>query len=99
MSASGRVVSVNVSARKGVAKQPTAEIAIDDRGVVGDAHAGPWHRQVSLLGKENIDSTVIDRLRRIVPAEDSSNFCKDAQYSTDWILMIAQQVDMEQPDE
>jgi len=51
------------------------------------------------LGKENIDSTVIDRLRRIVPAEDSSNFCKDAQYSTDWILMVARRIDREQPDE
>jgi hypothetical protein len=51
------------------------------------------------LGKENIDSTVIDRLRRIVPAEGRANFRKDARYSTDWILIVAQQIYREQPDE
>ena len=51
------------------------------------------------VGKENVDSTVIDRLRRIVPVEDRANFCEDARYSTDWILRVAQQISMEQPDE
>ncbi|MBE0476354.1 MAG: hypothetical protein IBX62_04555 [Coriobacteriia bacterium] len=50
------VVSVNVSERKTVRKTPgkAGELELD-RGFVGDAHAGDWHRQVSLLALESID--------------------------------------------
>lgn len=48
------VVSVNISTAKGTSKQPVAGIVLDAQGVVGDAHAGPWHRQVSLLSREVI---------------------------------------------
>jgi MOSC domain-containing protein YiiM len=55
--AGGTVVSVNVAATKGVRKEPRPEIVlVDDHGVEGDGHAGPWHRQVSLLAQESIDS-------------------------------------------
>ena len=52
----GRVVSVNVSARKGVVKAPVPEAELRmDHGVVGDAHSGPGLRQVSLLAQESVD--------------------------------------------
>ncbi len=52
----GRVVSVNVAAEKGVRKQPVASVKlVAEHGVEGDAHAGPWHRQVSLLANESIE--------------------------------------------
>jgi len=51
-----KVVSVNVSKEKGTVKKPVAEICIDAQGIAGDAHAGPWHRQVSLLAKESLDA-------------------------------------------
>jgi molybdenum cofactor synthesis domain-containing protein len=52
----GRVVSVNVAAEKGVRKQPVAVVnLVPEHGVEGDAHAGPWHRQVSLLAHESIE--------------------------------------------
>jgi molybdenum cofactor synthesis domain-containing protein len=52
----GRVVSVNVAAEKGVRKQPVAVVnLVPEHGVEGDAHAGPWHRQVSLLANESIE--------------------------------------------
>ena len=52
----GCVVSANVSERKGVRKSavPSAE-AVLDRGLLSDAHAGDWHRQVSLLAIESIE--------------------------------------------
>ena len=51
----GAVVSVNVAAAKGMRKEPRAEIRlVADHGVEGDGHAGPWHRQVSLLARESI---------------------------------------------
>lgn len=52
----GTVTATNLSTTKGTAKHKVASITIDSRGVVGDAHAGAWHRQVSLLSKEHIDT-------------------------------------------
>ena len=52
-----RVVSVNISEKKGTVKTPVTEIRLKLRhGIVGDAHAGDWHRQISLLAEESIDS-------------------------------------------
>ena len=52
----GTIVSVNVADEKGVRKQPVESITlVVDHGVEGDAHAGPWHRQVSLLASESIE--------------------------------------------
>ena len=54
-SVDGRIVSVNVAESKGVRKGAVESIKlVVDHGVEGDAHAGPWHRQVSLLGNESI---------------------------------------------
>ena len=50
------VAAVSVSATKGVKKNNVARIRLRvDHGVEGDAHAGDWHRQVSLLTQESID--------------------------------------------
>lgn len=50
------VVAVNISEHKGTIKHPVEEIELRvGHGIVGDAHAGDWHRQVSLLAKESID--------------------------------------------
>lgn len=48
-----KIVSLNTSVKKGTTKQPTESITLDFKGVQGDAHAGDWHRQVSLLGIES----------------------------------------------
>ena len=51
------VVSVNISERKGEQKHPVPEIQLKLRhGIVGDAHAGDWHRQISLLAEESVDT-------------------------------------------
>lgn len=52
---SATVVSVNISTEKGIPKHPVPEITLDARGIAGDAHAGNWHRQVSVLSRELID--------------------------------------------
>ncbi len=55
----GTVVSVNLSERKTMRKTPgVSGTLIEDRGFEGDAHAGDWHRQVSLLAQESIDTMV-----------------------------------------
>ena len=53
---SGKVVAVNISEKKGTPKKTIPEgKLIEDFGFEGDAHAGKWHRQVSLLGVESIE--------------------------------------------
>ncbi|HIQ01341.1 MAG TPA: MOSC domain-containing protein [Anaerolineales bacterium] len=52
----GKVVAVCVSKRKGVVKKNVGHAVLRvDWGIEGDAHAGPWHRQVSLLAWESIE--------------------------------------------
>lgn len=52
----GKVLALNISEKKGVKKTPidSAQFKVD-HGMKGDAHAGNWHRQVSLLDKSSID--------------------------------------------
>ncbi|AWI05246.1 MOSC domain-containing protein [Clostridium drakei] len=51
-----RVVAVNISEVKGVIKKPIEKGCFKENyGLEGDAHAGDWHRQVSLLSQESID--------------------------------------------
>jgi MOSC domain-containing protein YiiM len=53
---SGRIRAISVSQRKGMPKTnvPAADLQVD-HGLVGDAHAGSGHRQVSLLAFESIE--------------------------------------------
>jgi len=52
-----KVESVNIAAEKGVQKHEVAEIILKENfGIAGDAHAGDWHRQVSLLAGEAVDA-------------------------------------------
>ena len=54
-----QILSVNVSERVGEQKKPApgGRVVLQaNHGIVGDAHAGEWHRQVSLLASEDIDT-------------------------------------------
>ena len=51
------VTAVNISEKKGVRKHAVPYIDLKLRhGIVGDAHAGDWHRQISLLADESVDT-------------------------------------------
>lgn len=50
----GKVVAVCISEKKGVQKRDAgSRKLIENHGLEGDAHAGPWHRQISLLSIES----------------------------------------------
>lgn len=51
-----KIVSIAVSSKKGTVKEciEQAEL-VENHGIKGDAHAGDWHRQLSLLAAECID--------------------------------------------
>ena len=55
----GKLVAISQSERKGMRKGnvPSARLVVE-HGIEGDAHAGPWHRQVSLLAAESIERMV-----------------------------------------
>lgn len=52
----GRILAVNISEKKGTQKKNVHSVkVIEDFGFENDAHAGKWHRQVSLLSSEKIE--------------------------------------------
>ncbi len=51
-----QLIAVCISKNKGERKTPVEQVELcKNHGIVGDAHAGDWHRQISLLAKESID--------------------------------------------
>lgn len=72
-SVTGEVVAVCVSERKGTRKHPVDVISLEvGLGVSGDAHAGSWHRQVSLLPEE-----AVDELRHVLPDLAPGDFAEN----------------------
>ncbi|HEX2720059.1 MAG TPA: MOSC domain-containing protein, partial [Candidatus Deferrimicrobium sp.] len=68
-----KVISVNISEKKGTIKHPVEEITITETGVMEDAHAGDWHRQVSLLAIESIEKFSKEAKRKITFGEFAEN--------------------------
>ena len=57
MGSTGRVVAVCISENKGTQKTEVPSVTlVPEWGIEGDAHAGKWHRQVSLLALEKIEA-------------------------------------------
>ena len=53
----GKLIAICISEKKGTQKVPVESAVLRvDHGIEGDAHAGNWHRQVSLLGLEKIEA-------------------------------------------
>lgn len=67
------VTSVNISEKKGTIKHEVPEIQLRLRhGIVGDAHAGDWHRQISMLAEESIDK-MREKLPHLKPGAFAEN--------------------------
>lgn len=69
------IVSLNLSEEKGTIKTPREKVEVNKQGIVGDAHSGKWHRQVSLLAQEDIDNfSLLDAdNRKFLPGEFAEN--------------------------
>lgn len=68
-----RIVSVNISKLKGECKTPIQEGELrPETGLVGDAHAGAWHRMLSLLALESIE-TMRGKGAEIKPGDFAEN--------------------------
>ncbi|NOY82936.1 MAG: molybdenum cofactor biosynthesis protein [Kiritimatiellaeota bacterium] len=70
----GRIVAVCISERKGTPKTPVASARfVAGAGLEADAHAGPWHRQVSILDKEAVDRVRKAGLPDLTPGAFAEN--------------------------
>ena len=68
-----QITAVCISKVKGIQKEPVTSITLKKNyGIEGDAHAGDWHRQVSLLGEESVD-----KLRAMLPQIDPGAFAEN----------------------
>jgi len=72
-----KVLSVNISEKKGTVKKPVESIQLTEIGVVGDAHSGKWHRQVSLLATESIAKFSAEAGRTIKFGEFAENITSE----------------------
>ena len=51
-----KIISIATSKKKGTRKTTVDSVLVKkDYGIDGDAHSGPWHRQVSFLSSESIE--------------------------------------------
>lgn len=67
------VEAVCTSAKKGVVKKEQDKVILKaDWGIEGDAHAGDWHRQVSLLASESIEL-----VRQVLPTLKKGAFAEN----------------------
>lgn len=68
-----KIVSLNISEKKGVIKTPVEKVFVNKLGFENDAHAGDWHRQVTLLAKEQVDFFSKEAGRKINFGEFAEN--------------------------
>ncbi len=67
------IISVNISEKKGTIKKAVDKIVLDENGITNDAHAAPWHRQISLLGVESFEKFEILAGRKVNYGEFAEN--------------------------
>ena len=68
------ILAVCISEVRGIQKHPVEEAELrPDHGIVGDAHAGDWHRQVSILSQESVDTLQEKIEMRLKPGDFAEN--------------------------
>ena len=69
----GKIEAICISRKRGVQKEPIKEAnLLVHWGIEGDAHGGKWHRQVSLLGNESVD-TMREKGAELHPGDFAEN--------------------------
>lgn len=69
-----KVLALCISEKKGVVKTPVESVIMkEDHGIIGDAHAGNWHRQVSWLGDESAEKVRAAGLEDITAGRFAEN--------------------------
>ena len=67
------VVALCISEKRGTTKYPVDSVEVKQNwGILGDAHAGDWHRQISLLASESMKS-----MQKVFPALSAGSFAEN----------------------
>ena len=67
------VEAVCTSHKKGIVKREQEQVkVVESWGIEGDAHAGDWHRQISLLAGESIDN-----VKKVLPTLKNGAFAEN----------------------
>ena len=70
----GKVIAVNISEKKGLIKHSVeGSVKVDLKGIIGDAHAGDWHRQISLLDQTSVQKMWDRGAKGLVPGIFAEN--------------------------
>jgi len=71
----GKVLSINVSAEKGIEKTSVSEVnVLEGWGLEGDAHGGDWDRQVSIFPVEALDKVPEHKIEEVLSGGYTENF-------------------------
>ena len=69
----GKILAICTSPRRGTLKTPVpSAVLTPEWGIVGDAHGGSWHRQVSLLATESVEP-----MRAVLPELPAGAFAEN----------------------
>jgi MOSC domain-containing protein YiiM len=69
----GEIIAVSISHKKGVKKTNISSgKLIENHGLKDDAHAGDWHRQISLLARESI-AKIREKGLDVIPGDFAEN--------------------------
>ena len=72
-----KVLAVCISEKKGVVKHEVDIVEVNDKGIVGDAHSGDWHRQVSLLSIDSVNKMQANIKFKLEPGAFAENILID----------------------
>ncbi|WGS66096.1 MOSC domain-containing protein [Marinitoga aeolica] len=68
------IVSLNISEKRGTRKNEVSNVILKENwGIIGDAHAGNWHRQVSMLSTKSIEKIDKEKLKTLSYGDFAAN--------------------------
>ena len=75
----GKIKAISISVKKGIPKSNIDNVeVVSGYGIKGDAHAGNWHRQISLLAMESIEKMKRAGLDTLLPGAFAENITTEA---------------------
>lgn len=69
----GRVYSISISKKKQTLKKPLEQVVVDSLGIVGDGHAGPGNRQITLMNYQDFLELQRDKKLTLRPGDMAEN--------------------------